>query len=177
MARPGFCARKLDGALCPRLAPPQRAQFIAAAIFAVARRRPLILAAAPEHCPNRCSCCHVPPPRAASHPCHRRRCRFFRPRHRRSRRGCRCYFHCCIASPSSSRSASSAVPLPPRLPLPPATLQPSSRPQPSVPSSSTVTANVCVYIHRYRPCCPCIEQRPDRRCAGREACGQQRARA
>ena len=45
------------------------------------------------------------------------------------------------------------------------------------PSSFTVTANVCACIHRYRPCCPCIEQRPDRRCAGREACGQQRARA
>jgi hypothetical protein len=52
-----------DGALCPRRAPPQRAPFIAAAIFAVVRRRPPILAAAPEHCPNRCSCCHVPPPR------------------------------------------------------------------------------------------------------------------
>ena len=54
-----------DGALCPRRAPPQRAPFIAAAIFAVARRRPPILAAAPEQCPNRCSCCHedVPPRR------------------------------------------------------------------------------------------------------------------
>ena len=52
-----------DGALCPRRAPPQRAPFIAAAIFAVVRRRPPILAAAPEHCPNRCSCCNVPPPR------------------------------------------------------------------------------------------------------------------